>query len=973
MNQAKTVIIFATALTCATLHAQTKESLAKSEHKLNTFFASYKPAEGELPQQARMKKLVADDNRRTITIVMDNCFAQQSFTDNSVGKIYSKVKNALAKPYNKYKISITTVGLPIEQLVAGSIDEEAHDLWGDINYDGKPWVENISAPVKFSHGLYDRHITLWASHGRYYDSKKNTWKWQRPNLFTTNEDLFTQTIVVPYLIPMLQNAGAVVFTPRERDWQKEEVIVDNDDPILAPYFSIRNGNKTWRQAPSQGFKKTKAVYSDGDNPFCAGTCLMAESHKKGGSTISYTPKLEKEGPHAVYVSYQTVPGSVDDALYTVWHKGQATQFHVNQTMGGGTWVYLGTFDFDKGCNEFNRVEVSNASRQKGFVTTDAVRFGGGMGNIERGGYVSNMPRALEGARYYAQWAGAPYSIYSTKQGQDDYGDDINTRSLMSNWLAGGSCYVPTKQGLNVPIELSLAVHSDAGYQKDGRSIFGSLAVCTTFFNDGRLNSGISRQTSKSLADLLLTGVNRDMRSLYGTWNRRDLYDRNYSETRLPAVPSAILETLSHQSFPDMKLGLDPNFRFNFARSVYKTIVRYISDMHGCQSIISPLTPNQFSAEITDKNKVTLRWQPVADNQEPTAIATSYNIYTATGTGGFDNGTNVRRNEVTLDIEPGVVYSYRVTAVNRGGESFPTQVLSVCYRPEAKKTILIVDGFDRLSSPAVIDNVTQQGFSLTADPGVSYGLTAGTLGAQQDFDTSKRGVEGPGGMGYTGEELAGRFIAGNDFNYVRAHADAINASRQYNIVSCSHEAVENGQVLLGMYQGVDLLLGLQKYDGHATKFYKSFTSTLQSKLTNYVRNNGRLIVSGAYVASDMTSDTDSQFLANVLKLQGAGTVSEGLAYSETDTASNGRIVNGLGTSFALYSILNDTHYAATTTDALQSVGTAFCAMQYADGRAAAVAYDGTDYKSFTTGFPLECIKSASLFAQIMHGILNFVMK
>ena len=47
-------------------------------------------------------------------------------------------------------------------------------------------------------------------------------------LFCTTEDLYTQTLVVPYLIPMLENAGANVFTPRERDWQRNEVIVDND-------------------------------------------------------------------------------------------------------------------------------------------------------------------------------------------------------------------------------------------------------------------------------------------------------------------------------------------------------------------------------------------------------------------------------------------------------------------------------------------------------------------------------------------------------------------------------------------------------------------------------------------------------------------------------------------------------------------------------------------------------------------------
>lgn len=36
---------------------------------------------------------------------------------------------------------------------------------------------------------------------------------------------------------------------------------------------------------------------------------------------------------------------------------------------------------------------------------------------------------------------------------------------MTNWLAGGSCFAPNEAGLNVPLELSLAVHSDAGFQK----------------------------------------------------------------------------------------------------------------------------------------------------------------------------------------------------------------------------------------------------------------------------------------------------------------------------------------------------------------------------------------------------------------------------------------------------------------------------------------------------------------------------
>lgn len=45
------------------------------------------------------------------------------------------------------------------------------------------------------------------------------------------------------------------------------------------------------------------------------------------------PKFPEEGRYAVYVSYSTLENSVDDASYTVWHKGEKTEFRVNQQMG----------------------------------------------------------------------------------------------------------------------------------------------------------------------------------------------------------------------------------------------------------------------------------------------------------------------------------------------------------------------------------------------------------------------------------------------------------------------------------------------------------------------------------------------------------------------------------------------------------------------------------------------------------------
>ena len=949
-------------LATLSLSAQTARDEAKLVEKLNSYFAKYKPKGTRLTQAPRMVGYQLDHQKKTLVITADEFFACQEFTPEITEHIYKKIKGEIPKVYRDYQLMVMTNGMTIDELIPNRLSQNADKsrLWGDIDYDGEPWVKNISSPVKVTHGLQNRHISLWASHGRFYDQARGYWRWQRPNLFSTTEDLYTQTIVVPYLIPMLEKAGAIVFTPRERDWQKQEIIVDNDGS-KANYIEVTKGDK-WQTSKQPGFAFHTGTYTDGENPFVAGSARMVKttSSKSRYSLATYQPYFQKAGRYAVYVSYQTLENSIPDALYTVWHKGERTQFHVNQQMGGGTWVYLGTFDFDAGYSEFNRVTVSNQSSEKGIVTTDAIRFGGGMGNIERDGQTSQLPRALEGARYWAQWAGMPYTVYSSKGGTNDYADDINVRSLTTNRLGGGSCYMPTIEGLKVPIELSLAFHSDAGYAKDGEGLIGSLSICTTNHHEGKLNAGISRMASRDLADALLSNETLDLKHKYGQWNRRELFDRNYSEARLPEVPSAILEMLSHQNFPDMRYGQDPNFRFTLARSIYKTILRYVNDQHGRPFVVTPLAPDHFRVELK-KGVACLSWDAVNDLQEPTAKPTGYVVYTAIGDADFDNGTYVRgKTEHEVELEPGLLYHFKVAAVNRGGESFTTEVLSACSMPNANKTVMIVNGFHRVSSPAIRNTPAEQGFDLDEDPGVTYGPTLGWSGRQINFDRKQMGVE-DGGLGNSGEELTGMLIAGNDFNYVMTHAKAIASAKQYNIVSCSSETVETGKVNLIGYDAVDLLLGLERHDGHSLKAYKTFTTHMQDALKRYTTHGGALLVSGAYVGTDMTQDADRQFLQNVLKSTWGG---------RSQTKDNK--VKGLGTEMTYWKALNEEHYAATSADILQPVKPAFTAMQYADGYGAAIAYR-SNCRLFVMGFPFECIEGEHKQASVMRGILNYLLK
>ena len=929
-------------------------------NRLETYFTHYKPVGAQFSRRAHLSSCEVDTTARSIRILADDTFAEQAFTPQSVTRIEEAVRQLLPESYADYALSVCTHNRDIHTLIPNRLKEEPDTTrqWNGIDCQGAPWVKNVSSPLRSPRGLEGRHVALWASHGYYYNIDQGKWSWQRPRLFATCEDLFTQTIVVPYLIPMLENAGAVVFTPRERAWQKDELVVDNDTPEES-YTETVAGHR-WKTAPDSGFAMHQGPYTDGENPFRSGTARFAKAaaDKAHYSMVSYQPNFPRTGKYAVYVSYQTLSHSVDDAHYTVWHRGERTEFRVNQRMGGGTWVYLGTFDFDAGSSEFNRVTLSNHSACNGVVTADAVRFGGGMGNIQRSGTVSGMPRALEGSRYYAQWAGMPYSVYSSKNGQDDYGDDINARSNMVNYLAGGSPYLPDSTGLGVPFECSLAVHSDAGHRRDGRSLIGSLTICTTDYNDGLLGSGISRLASRDFADALLDGVVTDLQYKYGKWNRREIYDRNYSETRQPEVPSAIIETLSHQNFADMRYALDPHFRFTLARSLYKTTLRHISEMHGRDYVITPLTPTNFRIGINNKGIAKLEWDAVADPQEPTASPTGYIIYSSVEGMDFDNGTLVRdRNSYEVPLEAGLLYHFKVAAVNDGGRSFTTETLSVLYHPEAKGNVLVINGFHRLSSPALRFTNTEQGFDLDEDPGVTRGPMPGWCGRQQVFNANKKN------HGSSGSELEGMFLAGNDFNSVCTHARAIAATGEYNIVSASVDAVENKQVTLTPYSVVDLVLGLEYDDGHSLVSYKAMRPELQQQLRQYTKGGGSLLVSGAYVGTDMKTSREKKMLAELLKCQSAQPYR-----AENDT------VKGLGTVFDFYHQMNEEHYAAVSADVIiPTTEKAFSAMCYADGQSAAVAYQGDDYRTLTIGFPFECIKSEETRCSIMRGILQFLIQ
>lgn len=947
-------------------YAQGGDALARS--RINEYFDSY-----ECPADIRkvsVKSCTFNHRNKTVTITLSDNFSRQQFRTAIVERIRDGVKKVLPDSFRSYRILVYSNNKEIESLIPNRyrpyIDQEM--LWNGTRYTGTPWITNETKAFHVTRGLGGVHLSVTPSHGYYFDNReKQIWKWQRPALWCTREDLLSQSFVYPYLIPMLENAGAVVTAMRERDWQTDCVVTDD-----------QSGRKSYQEQNSRG-NRWKSVRTNGYSPRfgrivndSSATVRVVGSgsgRSSESASVTWSPEIPKSGNYSVYVTYHTFSNSVSDARYTVFHQGGETTFRVNQKIGGDTWVYLGTFRFEKGRSEKAMVVLDNNSSEEGLICADAVRFGGGIGNEERGGSLSGKARYLEGSRYYAKFSGAPDSVFLKYDGLDDYNEDIQTRPRMTNWLSGGSIFNPTESGANVPIELSFALHTDAGVRL-GDSIVGSLGICTTQKKDGILATGLTRDVSRDLADQVLSELKRDIEAASGRpWTIRGVLDGNYCESREPQMPSTLLELLSHQNFYDLKYAFDPTFRFVTSRAIYKSILKYVSFMHGLQYTVQPLPVDHFMITENKENRsLTLSWQPVYDPIEPSARPDGYVVYTSIDGLAFDNGIAVRHPYYELVPEPGHVYSFKVTALNGGGQSMPSETLSACLNNRAKGTILVVNGFQRLSGPATVESSSRLGFDLEADAGVQYMSSPIFCGIQKVFDRSHVLMSEEEELGFSGDELDGTLLTGNTFNYPFIHGMSIAAGKEYSFVSCSREAVQDSLVMLKDYPLTDLILGLQKRTPNDTIMgndFRTFPPILMQMVRDYCINGGRLLVSGSYVGSDLCSTAEGRrFASDIL----------GFTWSGSIKSNSEKSVKGLGDEYSLVTEQGEEVYQLTHPDVIEPVSGAIAIFAYTDSRfCAGVGQNDRKKNTVTLGFPFESLRGEKIRTKVMSSLISYLMR
>lgn len=984
------------------------QDVARLEHTAKTKLKNWENPlkEWQYIARPRLDSVKVDPEKILVSLYFTPTLSYYPFREESLSVFNGSLSDALGRKFRKYNIVVRTGNYTLEQLIP-NIYRNALPIDSTRFRSGgipKPVLVKKVRGFETASGLEGKSIALWHSHGYYFEMNLDRWEWQRARLFGTVEDVSVMGYVLPYLTRMLENAGANVFLPRERDIQTHEVIVDNDISSGNSELVLHLNEKI--RKISGGFLMTDTLFP-GYNPFRHGTSIQILN-----DSAIYIPEIPADGNYAVYISYPVKMDNSSEVSYTVSHTGGKTEYIVNQLIGGETWIYLGAFNFKAGKNpETGAVTVKGKPDE--YIALDAVRFGGGMGNVARrpspeiiknrqsalgntgelvekdqsavSGFtwkLSGKPRYVEGSRYWLQYAGMPDTlVYSPNTYKNDYNDDYMSRSLWVNYLVADP-FKPGSStnmgGLGIPIDLSFALHTDAGITPND-SIIGTLAIYSTGSDNGKFPDGSSRLASRDLSDIIQTQVVDDIRAVYNPdWTRRGIWDRPYYEARKPNVPGVLLELLSHQNLADQKFGLDPRFRFQVCRSIYKGMLKYLSFEDKMDYVVQPLPVTGFAIVPVSGKKINLQWEPVIDKLEPSSGPDRYILYMRTGDRGFDNGIIVDKPEIEIELGSyDTIYSFKVTAVNEGGESFDSEILSAGIKETDSKGVLVVSGFDRICGPATFDIGKMAGVAWWNDRGVADQMEISATGDQYDFNRKSPWLDDDApGWGASYNDGSGKIIPGNTFDYPYIHGKAIMAAG-HSFYSVSNKYFTSGDFDMSRWKIYDFLFGEEKstpYFNDTTMVeFKIYTTEFMKRVSEITESGAAIFMTGSYVGSDQIIPNDStaiKFAGSVLHFSPRTdhAVRSGNVYTTDYANPSFTGIYDFNTGFS------DLIYKAEAPDAIEPAGKgAVCSFRYSENNSSAgVAYKGS-YRTVILGFPFETIVNGTQRDILMKQVLNFLDK
>lgn len=522
--------------------------------------------------------------------------------------------------------------------------------------------------------LSNRAVYVSQCHGWIWYDNLGRFATQRGQVWDTVEDFHNPEGADQFLTRYLENAGAGVFTVKERDINPTRVVVDDGDADYA-----ESGAGFTDGPPGWG---ARATWPYAVNPFDEGGTRSFPAD--GGAVATWTPVVPEDGRYAVYVSWDSDAGNATDAHYRLTHPGGVIDRYYDQTQHGSTWQYVEELWLPAGSSLTIELIGDSAS---GNLSADAVRIGGGMGTVERSGELSGMPAWQEGAIQYTQYNGAPTSVYDPFG--DGNGSDPTSRSKWADW-----------EHPNGEDAVYLSWHSNA--------FDGTARGTITYFAGGGSDEPGSYPAqcgsdaitgSYSLARAVqdeLMGVIRD--AWDANWQDRNLGTACFSEvspSNNDEMPAILVELAFHDNETDALHLKHPEFRRHASRAMYRGIVTYFAERDGLTPVFLPEPPVAPALTHDANGNLHLTWKAGPSGGFDGDPAETYRVYLSTDGRTWDNGTDVPTTECWIQSTHGQTVYARVVGVNAGGWSFPSEVVGARKSPEDFAPVLVIGAFDRI--------------------------------------------------------------------------------------------------------------------------------------------------------------------------------------------------------------------------------------------------------------------------------------
>lgn len=527
--------------------------------------------------------------------------------------------------------------------------------------------------------LLDKVLYIGAGHGWTNDNTSTgLWFTQRPALLGMVEDFGNQDQLT-VLADAAFRGGATVVPMRPVGHQPVERVLDQLNE-----FQVRFHGEWADSTQPYGFR-----LPDTQGP----GYRFARASLRETAVARYRPVIPHADWYPIYAFAVAGPDRVRQT-YRIVTPGVSREVHVDHRIVGGGWVFLGEYFLPVG--NVSYVEVTNlvddpaVADGNHYVVADAIRFGNGRGDFNRGYGISGRLREDEASVYWVGRTLPPQDMGVAWWVENDHDANISVPARMA-------AYMNRETSATVGTAVYLGFHSNARPETAAPQR-GALSLLTRTTESRTL-------LQEEWAGVLVDSTNAllsEARGLPVPWvvhPSRFVSFINYGEIRRDShnneMPATILEVAFHDNAEDVELLQNLPFRRMVADACVSATVAFLREVRGeaalePDSLLPPSRP--YLAGVSQVNTTSTLvdlayWMPAGGGAKDHVVVEVGPLQ------GAYRRLGQLPNPPRIDLGTTQPTKLRLIAIGPGGESLPSRELAVSGQGTTLPRALIISGFE----------------------------------------------------------------------------------------------------------------------------------------------------------------------------------------------------------------------------------------------------------------------------------------